>query len=294
MNHSLCKLCPRNCKIDRDSQIGFCGASGLPTVAKAMLHRWEEPCICYGNGSGAVFFSGCQLRCVFCQNNTISRRLCGKEMDASQLVSLFLSLQEQGACNINLVSPTPYLNTLVPALKESKKAGLSIPIVFNSGGYENADSLKYLEGLVDIYLPDFKFYSKELSTRYACAADYTERCLDSLIEMYRQTGKPQFKNTSLFKGMIVRHLILPGCTSDSLKILECLAGLFSSDDIILSLMRQYTPLVNKKDYPELSRAITSLEYNRVVQAAQKFGFTYIYTQSKQSVGEEFIPDFSFF
>ena len=294
MNHSLCKLCPRYCKIDRDKQIGFCGASGLPTVAKAMLHRWEEPCICYGKGSGAIFFSGCQLKCVFCQNSEISRQLHGKELNADHLAALFLSLQEQGACNINLVSPTPYLNTVIPALEHARKAGLSIPIVFNSGGYENVESLKKLDGLIDIYLPDFKFHSKELSARYAKATDYAERCFTSLVEMHRQTGKPQFQNTSLSKGMIVRHLILPGCTSDSMKILECLADLFSSDDIILSLMRQYTPLVNKADFPELSRPITSLEYNRVVQTAQKLGFTYVYTQKKQSVGEEFIPDFSIF
>lgn len=294
MSHFTCTLCPRNCKIDRKNSFGFCGAPYVPRIAKAMLHQWEEPCICYGKGSGAIFFSGCQLKCVFCQNQKISRQICGKELDQNKLCKLFFSLEEQGACNINLVSPTPYLDTIIPALELAKKDGLSLPIVFNSGGYESTETLKRLRGLVDIYLPDFKFYSKDLSTRYAKVSDYTERCVEAIDEMLFQTGDALTKDNKLIKGTIVRHLVLPGCSSDSIKILQCLYEHFSGDRIILSLLRQYTPMVDTTEYPELSRAITSLEYSRVVKAAQELGFTNIYTQSKQSVGEEYIPDFSIF
>lgn len=294
MNQTSCTLCPRNCKIDRELATGFCGAPFLPRIAKAMLHQWEEPCICYGNGSGAIFFSGCQLRCIFCQNHSISRRICGKEMNEKDLCGLFLSMEEQGACNINLVSPTPYLRTIIPALELAKKSGLSLPIVFNSGGYESVEALKQLRGLVDIYLPDFKFYSKELSARYAKTSDYAEKCTEAISEMLFQTGNAQFNEARLIKGTIVRHLILPGCTSDSIQVLQLLHEHFSGDRIILSLLRQYTPMVNRNDFPELSRPITSLEYSRVVKKARELGFENIYTQRKQSVGEEYVPDFSSF
>ncbi|MBQ3075263.1 MAG: radical SAM protein [Clostridia bacterium] len=294
MSQELCKLCPRRCMIDRAKQIGFCGASSLPTVSKVMLHRWEEPCICYGSGSGAIFFSGCQLKCVFCQNYKISNKLCGKETDSSALSELFFQLEEKGACNINLVSPSPYLHTIVSALERSKKNGLSIPILYNSGGYESVEALKKLDGLVDIYLPDFKFYSPQLSLRYAKAPDYAQRALEAIGEMHRQTGKRKMDGERLLRGIIIRHLILPGCTRDSLKILEVLANLFPKEDLILSLMRQYTPMVDTQKFPELSRAITSLEYSRVVKAAQTLGFENVYTQSKESSGEQFVPDFSVF
>ena len=294
MNQTSCTLCPRNCKIDRKLAAGFCGAPYLPRIAKAMLHQWEEPCICYGKGSGAIFFSGCQLRCVFCQNHVISRQIRGKEMNEKDLCALFLSMEEQGACNINLVTPTPYLRTVIPALELAKKSGLSLPIVFNSGGYESVETLKQLRGLVDIYLPDFKFYSKELSSRYAKALDYAEKCTEAISEMLFQTGNAQLNEDRLIKGTIVRHLVLPGCTSDSISVLQLLRKHFSEDRIILSLLRQYTPMANSNDFPELSRPITSLEYSRVVNSARELGFTNIYTQSKQSVGEEYVPDFSIF
>ncbi len=294
MRDEKCTLCPRECKINRKTSIGFCGAPPFPVVAKAMLHRWEEPCICYGKGSGAVFFSGCQLRCVFCQNHEISAKVTGKEMDASALADLFMQLEEKGACNINLVSPTPYLDTIIPALEKVKNAGLSIPVLFNSGGYESTGSLKKLDGLIDIYLPDFKFYSAEFANRYAKAKNYADRALESILEMFRQTGFPKFDDRRLKQGVIVRHLVLPGASADSVKILELLASHLPQNAIILSLMRQYTPMFHASEYPELSRTVTSLEYNRVIKAAQKLGFEDIYTQEAQSIGAEYVPDFSVF
>ncbi len=293
MKHDLCTLCPRECKVDRNKMIGFCGAHHLPTVAKAMLHKWEEPCICYGNGSGAVFFSGCQLKCVFCQNHQISSQISGRTLSAEELSNLFLLLEERGACNINLVSPTPYLNTVATALEKAKNKGLSIPIIFNSGGYESVASLKKMEGLIDIYLPDFKFYSTELSSRYAKANDYAERALEAIREMVRQTKNPLFSGEHLLHGTIVRHLVLPRASLDSVKILELLAENLPKNTI-LSLMRQYTPMFCASEYPELSRSVTTLEYNRVIYAAQKLGFTDIYTQKAESIGQEYVPDFSVF
>lgn len=294
MNQPICTLCPRKCKIDRKKSLGFCGAPLLPRVAKVMLHRWEEPCICYGAGSGAIFFSGCQLKCVFCQNKKISRTICGKEQNKDALADLFLQLEDQGACNINLVSPTPYLNEVIPALEKAKALGLSVPILMNSGGYETVEALKHLDGLVDIYLPDFKFYSSELALRYAKASDYSLRCMEALHEMHRQTGKPSRCGERLLRGVIVRHLVLPGCSADSVKIMKMLSEHFSNDDLILSIMRQYTPMVDGERYPELTRTVTSLEYNRVAKAAQSVGFTDIYTQSSDSIGESFVPDFDIF
>lgn len=289
-----CALCPRNCKVDRKTEKGFCGASTLPTVSKAMLHQWEEPCICYGNGSGAVFFSGCQLKCVFCQNHEISSTLKGTEMKSDELSDLFLRLEKTGACNINLVSPTPYLETIIPAIIKAKSSGLNLPIVFNSGGYESAQTIKKLDGLVDIYLPDFKFFSPELSARFAKAPDYADRASEVLNEMYKQTDRFQFKGDHLMKGIIVRHLVLPNFSADSVRILTRLANTFPKKDIILSIMRQYTPMFQADEFPELNRTITSLEYDRVVRTAKTLGFENIYTQSKESVGTKFVPDFSMF
>ncbi|MBR3837569.1 MAG: radical SAM protein [Clostridia bacterium] len=286
-----CFLCPRECGTDRQLRSGFCGAQSLPTVAKVMLHQWEEPCICYGGGSGAVFFSGCQMRCVFCQNHAISQRTCGDPMDTYALADLFLKLEEQGACNLNLVSPTPHLETLIPALEEAKKRGFSLPVVFNSGGYEKVSVLCRLEGLVDVYLPDFKFFDPVLSHTYGGAADYRERATEAIGEMLRQTGSPRLEGEKLLQGTIVRHLILPGHTDDSIHILDHLCGMLSPKDIILSLLRQYTPMHRAKEFPKLRRKLTTLEYHRVAKVADALGFSRIYTQEKESATEDYVPDF---
>lgn len=287
-----CILCPRNCKIDRETTVGFCGAPVLPRVAKVMLHPWEEPCICEGKGTGAVFFSGCALRCVFCQNHEISREIRGEEMNERALALCFLDLQERGASCLDLVSPTPYLDTLIPALKLAKKEGLSLRVVYNTSGYEKVESLKRLEGLVDVYLPDLKYRNAGFAQRYSGAADYFDYAFPALMEMHRQTGDPVIDGQRLLRGVIVRHLVLPGLWQDSLAILQALFDAFGTNGVILSLMRQYLPCFRAKDYPEINRRLTSLEYDRVTSFADKLGFARVYTQAKESATADFIPDFT--
>lgn len=286
-----CQLCPRNCVVNRNVESGFCRAGALPTVAKIMLHHWEEPCICYGSGSGAIFFSACQMRCLYCQNHSISRAPVGKEMDANALCNAFFELKDKGACNINLVSPTPHLRTLIPAIELAKNRGLGIPFVFNSGGYEKSQIIEKLDGLIDIYLLDFKYHSNELAVKYSHATNYREHCIDSLLEAIKQTGAPSFEGEKLTKGVIVRHLVLPGTVTDSLSILQDLKSLHLEEHIILSLMRQYTPTAQVKDIPPLSRRLTSLEYRKVTSLAEQLRFKHIYTQKKESASEDFIPEF---
>ncbi len=289
-----CNLCPRNCAVNRDQTLGYCRAEKNLNIAKVMLHQWEEPGICYQNGSGAIFFTGCQMHCVFCQNHSISERSNGKNLTVEELSDVFLSLQDKGACNINLVSPTPYANEIVKALEIAKTKGLNIPVVFNSGGYEKEETLKLFSGLVDIYLPDFKFFSPNVSKRYAKAENYSEYCKKAILEMYRQTGEVLWENGHLKKGLMIRHMVLPKNTDDSLNIIRCIKEILPTDKIILSVLRQYTPMQSSIDFPEISRPITTLEYQKVVNFAQKNGFTNLYTQKKDSIGEKFIPDFSVF
>ncbi len=289
-----CTLCPRDCKIDRGRTFGYCRADKSINVAKVMLHKWEEPGICYQNGSGAIFFTGCQMHCVFCQNHSISTQSSGKKMTADELASIFLKLQDKGACNINLVSPTPYAKDTIKALEIAKEKGLSIPVVFNSGGYEKRETIQLFEGLVDIYLPDFKFYSSDVSKKYANAANYFEYCKEAISEMYRQTGEPVWEENRLKKGLMIRHLVLPGNTGDSFEVLKCIKETVPTEKIILSLLRQYTPMHKAFHFPELKRTITTLEYQRVVNFAEKNGFVNLYTQKKESVGENFVPDFTVF
>ena len=292
MDYKACRLCPRECGVDRNLRRGFCGAPGKARIAKADLHRWEEPCICASPGSGAVFFSGCQLQCVFCQNFEISSRICGKAFSVEELTDLFLFLQnEKKACNLNLVSPTPYLPSIVPALEQAKARGLSIPVVFNSGGYEKIETLEKLEGLVDIYLPDLKFCRTELSRKYAAAPDYFAVARRAIREMQRQTGKPQWENEALKSGVIVRHLVLPGESRDSLEILNALFEDFGRDGVVLSLMSQYFPTHRAKEFPALSRKITRLEYQKVVRHAETLGFETVYTQGFASASAAYVPDF---
>ncbi len=286
-----CNLCPRGCSIDREKQLGFCGAGPLPTVAKIMLHQWEEPCICYGAGSGAIFFSGCQLRCVFCQNHIISNDPIGETMDRNRLCRTFLKLEEKGACNINLVSATPHLNEVIPALKLAKEQGLSLPVVWNSGGYETEESIARLEGLVDIYLPDFKFYDPQKGLDYAGAREYPQVAKCALLAMQKQVGTLLWEEDKLKRGVLLRHLVLPGNTKDSIAILDWLADQFPPEAIALSLLWQYTPMHKAKTIPELNRKVTKLEYQRIVKRAEELGFQTVYTQEKSSATEAFTPDF---
>lgn len=289
-----CTLCPRECGIDRNEKVGFCGVRSKMQIAKIMLHKWEEPCICYGNGCGAVFFSGCQLKCIFCQNHSISFDCTGTEVTSDKLCQIFFDLEDKGACNIDLVSPTPHLEHLIPAMEKAKKQGLKIPFVYNSGGYEKAETLKRLDGLVDIYMPDFKFYTEKESLLLASAKDYAHRAKEAIREMHRQTGDPIWKNEILKKGVLIRHLVLPGFTDSSQRILEDLFQMFGKDGFVLSLMRQYTPNHKALSHPKLKRKLTTLEYDRVIRKASSLGFSYVITQKKESANESFIPDFTVF
>ncbi len=283
-----CTACPRNCGIDRETKQGFCGVTEKFTVARASKHFWEEPCISGKEGSGTVFFSGCNLRCAFCQNYEISHGVFGKEITEERLCEIFDELIESGANNINLVNPTHYANQLVPVLE---KYHSSVPVVYNSSGYESVETLKKLEGLIDIYLPDLKYISEDRSQKYSLAPDYFENASKAIAEMKRQVPCDEFdKNGIMQKGVIIRHLILPKNTNQSLKILEFLKDTFGNETFI-RLMAQYTPCGEIEKFPELQRKITAREYEKVVSYARDLGFTNAFIQELNSAQEEFIPPF---
>lgn len=291
---SDCTLCPRQCHVDRTAgQTGFCGQSSQIIAARAALHYWEEPCLSGTNGSGAVFFSGCNLRCVYCQNHTIAQGQNGKEISVERLSKIFLELQAKGAHNINLVTPTHYVPQIIHALQTAKDNGLMIPVVYNTSGYENVDTLKRLEGLIDIYLPDLKYHDSTLSARYSNAPDYFSKATAAIEEMLRQTGRPVFVNgedSLMLKGVIVRHLLLPGCESDSRYLIQYLHRAYGND-IYVSIMNQYTPMPNVTDLPSLNRRISQEEYDRIVDYAIQIGVENGFIQEGKTASESFIPAF---
>lgn len=290
---SNCILCPRRCGIDRTAgQIGYCGMPADLVVARAALHMWEEPCISGTTGSGTVFFGGCNLKCVFCQNHSIAIGDCGKQITVTRLAEIFLELQEKGAANINLVTPTHYIPQIREALLLAKKHGLTLPIVYNTGSYESPESLRLLDGLIDIYLPDLKYHSTELSAKYSHASDYFEEASRAIAEMYRQVGTPVFNGSTgmMQKGMIVRHMILPGQTKDSKKVLRYLYETYG-DNIYISIMNQYTPLPHVAYMPELNHKVTSEEYDKVVNFAIRLGIENAFIQEGETAEESFIPAF---
>lgn len=261
-------------------------------AARAALHYWEEPCISGTEGSGTVFFSGCTLRCVFCQNYEISRNRFGKPVGRERLADIFLELQDQGANNINLVTAGHFLPDVIPALEQAKNRGLGIPVVYNTGGYEKPETLRHLEGLVDIWLPDMKYRSEELAKRYSNAENYPVWVDQALREMVRQAGDPVFDGRGrMRRGVIVRHLVLPGCIYDSKDVLEYLWDHYGNH-IYVSILSQYTPLSHTAAYPELNRSLTEEEYGEVTDYARFLGMTQVYIQEGGCVGESFIPDFS--
>lgn len=287
-----CNLCPRNCMVDRIKQTGFCRAPDKIRIARSNLHYWEEPCISGENGSGTVFFSFCPLKCVFCQNYKLSHENIGYEVSIEKLANIFLDLQSQKAHNINLVTPTHYVPQIIEALKIAKKSGLTIPIVYNTSGYETVETIKMLSGHIDIYLPDFKYYSNELAKKYSFAPNYFEIATKALKEMFNQVGEFSFdENGILKKGMIVRHLILPNQVEDSKNVISHLYNLFK-DKIYISIMNQYTPLPHVIKYPELNRKITDKEYNEVVDFAISIGIENAFIQEGDTAKESFIPEFS--
>ena len=286
-----CTLCPRNCGVDRTKITGFCGATDKPKLARAALHYWEEPCISGTDGSGTIFFSGCNLACQYCQNYNISTDRFGKEVTVDRLAEIFLELQNMGAHNINLVTPTPYLPHITKAI-DAVRSKINIPFVANTGGYEKPETIQILNGYIDIFLTDVKYKSAELSDKYSKAPDYFDYAISSLKEMLKVVGKPEFDKNGIMKsGVIVRHLVLPGCRNDSMEIISELKTLFGTDSFILSLMSQYTPNGQLSDYPEINRRITSFEYNSVVDCAYNAGFTDAYVQEKSSAKEEYTPPF---
>lgn len=288
-----CTLCPRNCRVNRlEGERGFCRVPAQIRAARAALHFWEEPCISGERGSGAVFFSGCSMGCVFCQNEAISHGKTGKEITGDRLAEIFLQLQEEkNAHNINLVTPTQYVPQIAEAIRRAKEKGLTIPIVYNSSAYEKPETLRMMEGLVDIYLPDFKYMDGTTAKKYSRAEDYSFWAKQALEEMVRQVPVPQFDEDGLMRrGVIVRHLLLPGCRKDAKRILRYLSKTYG-DKIYISLMNQYTPMEGSRQYPELGRKITQREYEWMVQYLLDLGVENGFIQEGDTAQESFIPPF---
>ncbi len=287
-----CCLCPRKCNVDRGVQTGYCGVGNTLRVARAALHFWEEPCISGEDGSGAVFFTGCNLRCVFCQNYQIARAEQGKEITIERLAEIFMELQAQKANNINLVTGTHYVPQIADALRMAKEKGLHIPVVYNCGGYESVEALKMLEGLVDIYLPDFKYLDEERAKRYSHAKDYPTVAKAALAEMIRQQPQAEFDERGIMtKGVIVRHLMLPGGIKDSKAVVNYLYETYGNQ-IYMSLLNQYTPLPHVADYPEINRKLKKFEYDRLVDYAISLGVENGFIQEGETAKESFIPAFT--
>lgn len=300
-----CNLCPRACNVDRNVNTGFCGMTNDIYAARAALHMWEEPCISGEHGSGAVFFSGCTLRCIFCQNSEIAAAQVGKKITVERLSDIFLELQDKCANNINLVTATHFVPQVAEALVKAKNNGLVIPVVYNSSAYENVSTLKILDGLVDVYLPDMKYIDSRLSAEYSKAPDYADVAKAAIQEMVRQTGKPEFftdddelvKSGSveagiMKKGVIVRHLVLPGTTKDSKAVIKYLLDTYA-DEIYISIMSQYTPFERLKKHPLLSRKVTRKEYDSVVDYAIECGINNGFIQEGDVAEESFIPEFDY-
>lgn len=288
-----CCLCPRNCKVNRrEGQRGYCKETDELVVARAALHMWEETCISGKDGSGAVFFSGCNMGCVFCQNYGIAGARAGKAISVERLARIFLELQGQRANNINLVTPTHYVPQIIEALDMARSEGLSLPVVYNTSGYEKVETIRMLNGYVDIYLPDFKYMEGNLAKEYSRAADYPEYAKAALEEMVNQVGTPEFdEETGLMKrGVIVRHLVLPGHVKNSKAVIRYLYETYGNR-IMLSIMNQYTPMPQVKDDPLLGRKVTKREYDKVVDYALELGVECGFIQEGEVASESFIPEF---
>lgn len=286
----ICNLCPRMCRVDRSIKTGFCGAGDKIKIARASLHYWEEPCISGKNGSGTIFFSGCQLKCCFCQNYQISAENFGKEITVKRLAEVFLELQEKKAENINLVSPTQYVPWIIKSL-DTVKNDLKIPVIYNSSGYETAETIKMLDGYIDIYLPDLKYFDSEISCKYSSAPNYFEIASKAVMQMFRQSGPLIFDNGMLKKGTLIRHLVLPSQRKDSEKILIWISENFPKNQILFSLMSQYTPFWKSSEYKEINRRISTYEYDFVLDKAFKLGLNG-FMQERSSAKEEYTPPFN--
>lgn len=292
MNEILkkCNLCPRNCGVNRYESLGFCKASDKVKVAYYSLHQWEEPVISGINGSGTVFFSNCNLKCIFCQNKKISTLGYGKEISNERLKEIFLELQAKGAHNINLVTPTHYVPQIVEVLKEAKTAGLNIPIVYNTSSYENVSTIILLEGIVDVYLADLKYFDDSLGCKYSKCENYFEVAKAAIEAMYEQVGKFEIVDDLMVKGVIVRVLVLPGHTDDSKNLIKYLYETYGNN-IIISIMNQYTPVEVIDKYPNLNRKVSDEEYEDVTNFAVELGVEMAFIQEGETQDTSFIPDF---
>lgn len=289
-----CNLCPRNCNVDRNNgEIGYCGANNEMMIARYSLHMWEEPCISGDNGSGTIFFSYCNMRCCFCQNYEISELHKGRVVRVEEFSNICLELQKKGANNINLVTPTHYVPWIVKGLKLAKENGLTIPVVYNTSSYENVDTIKMLDGLVDIYLPDLKYYDNSYGIKYSRCSNYFKYASKAIAEMIQQVGKMEFDDKGIMKkGVIVRHLLLPGHLEDSKKIIKYLYDKYQ-DDIIISIMNQYTP-VRELEYEDLNRKVVDEEYDELIDYAYDVGVRKAFIQEGDTQEISFIPDFDKF
>ncbi len=288
LSYTHCTLCPRRCGVDRTrGQLGFCKMPGQVHAARAGVHYWEEPVISGSFGSGAVFFSGCTLKCAFCQNYDISQENFGKPMTSAELRAAFERLIDEGVQNINLVTPTHFLPDILPALEPK----LPVPVVYNCGGYESVETLRQLEGKIDVYLPDFKYSDNVLAKKLSSAPDYFETASAAILEMYRQVGKPVLEDDEMKRGVLVRHLVLPGCVDNSLGVLDWVAEHFRSGDILFSLMSQYVPMGRAAEMPPFDRRITELEYDSVLSYMMLLGIEDGYTQDFSSAERGYTPSF---
>lgn len=287
-----CVLCPRECHVDRTSgKRGYCRTTDELVVARAALHMWEEPCISGKEGSGTVFFSGCHLGCVYCQNRNISKGLAGKTISIERLAEIFIELQDKGANNINLVTPSHYVPHIIEALNIARRKGLGIPVVYNCSGYEKVEALKLLDGYVDVYLPDFKYMSDEPAMKYSNCRNYFPVAAAAIEEMMRQVKKTVFDRRGIMqKGVIVRHLALPGYLDDSKRIIKYLHDTYGNK-IYISIMNQYTPMTVNKAYPELNRKIADREYEELVDYAVEIGIENGFIQEGGTASQSFIPEF---
>lgn len=287
-----CKLCPRQCGSNReDGKRGFCGANNKVMISKAYLHQWEEPCISGKNGSGTVFFANCSLKCVFCQNKSISTDGFGKEISIKRLSEIFIELQQKGATNINLVTPGHYVPHIIESIILAKRNGLTIPIVYNTSSYESLETIKSLSGHIDVFLPDLKYYSDKYSVMYSTAPHYFEIACSAIEEMFKQVGEAVFDSDgNMIKGVIIRHLMLPGLLFDSKKIIDYVYKTFGNK-VYLSLMNQYTPMTYNEKYASLNKTISSKNYNVLIDYAIKIGITNGFIQDEGTASESFIPRF---
>ncbi|MCR3760827.1 radical SAM protein [Clostridium felsineum] len=287
-----CKLCPRECGINRlDGKKGFCLSSDKVKIARVSLHSWEEPCISGTKGSGTVFFSNCTLRCVFCQNHKISSEGVGKEVSIERLSEIFLEQQARGANNINLVTPTHYVPQIIEAIKLAKKNGLTLPILYNSNGYVSLETIKLLDGYIDVYLPDLKYFDDKYAVKYSKAPNYFKVATNAIDTMFRQVGKPIFNEEGLItKGVIIRHLMLPGLLFDSKKIMDYIYNTFNNS-VYVSIMNQYTPTFNAEKYPEINKPLNPKHYDALIDYSLSIGIENGFIQDAGTNSKSFIPEF---